>query len=188
MDVTGILAKLQTMIEQLKTLPIIVNTQPAQPTSTPLAFDQPAGIWWQRALQQTRQVLQRLVIIRHYDESTKPLITKDQQYLLTALIQTHLSQAQWAALHYDQTLLQKNLQQVQELTQVTFGTSPQKTAFLTELNELQQVNLAIPMPELTNTIASIPQLKQADTKQVPPASKEQPHKLEKPILQESALV
>lgn len=187
-DVTGILATLQTIGERLKTLPAIIDKSELSANSMPSAPNQSAGAWWQKALEQIRQVLQQLISIHHYDETTKPLVTKDQQYLLTTLIHFHLSQAQWAALHYDQTLFQKNLQRAKELIQMAFGTSPEKTALLIELSELQQISLAVSMPELANTIASIPQLQQGDTKQPLPTAKTQPNKPEKSTLQESALV
>ncbi len=187
-DVTGILAKLQTMSERLKTLPVIIDKQELSANSTQPAANQSIGAWWQKALEQIRQVLQRLIVIHHYDETTKPLVTKDQQYLLATLIHFHLSQAQWAALHYDQDLFQQNLQRAKELIQMTFGTSSEKTALLTECSELQQINLAVAMPELGNTMASIPQLQQDNTKPPLPMAKVQPNKPEKSTLQESALV
>jgi uroporphyrin-3 C-methyltransferase len=189
-DVTGILARLQALTEKIKTLPTLT----AEPSTQTIAIGQNSGsltgAWWQRALQQGLNALQHLVTIHHYDETTRPLITKEQQYLLTTLIEIYLSQAQWAALHYEQNLWQNNLQQALELTEMTFGTSPQKTAFLAELGQLKKLNLAIPMPDLSNTIANVPQahIKPSESEQALSQPKAQPAKPIKPTQQESALV
>lgn len=158
-DITGALTKLQALSEAVSNLPQR-SLEPDQaleqaksPTTPPVSAH-----WWQKIAQQTWQVIQSLVTIRHYNETHHPILTQEQQFLLTSLIQFHLAQAQWAAIHYNQDLYQQNLQRAVQLTQTSFGNSPQKIAFSTELKELQSIHLTVVMPELTNTIATVNQL------------------------------
>lgn len=185
-DLTGILTKLQALAEQVNTIPTL-TPEPVNQKQPPAKIIQTNEIWYQRITHELWHAIKNLVTIRYYDTATKPLITEEQRYLLTTLIQTHLTQAQWAALHYNQALFQQNLQQAIELSQINFGNSPQKTAFLAQLTELQRTNLTLPMPELTNTLAFLSQLTSDASKNAAPA-KPITDKTDKSKPQESALV
>jgi len=159
-DITGALTKLQALSEAVNNLPqrSPESDQALEQAKSPITTPPAPTHWWQTIAQQTWQVIQSLVTIRHYNETHHPVLTQEQQFLLTSLIQFHLAQAQWAAIHYNQDLYQQNLQRAAQLTQTSFGNSPQKIAFSTELKELQSLQLTVVMPELSNTIATVSQL------------------------------
>jgi uroporphyrin-3 C-methyltransferase len=156
LDISSILVKLQALSEQILTLPVLNIVPPSQNQAPPSQTTITTHNWWQKSWQQTWQVIQQLVVIRHYDQTSRPLLTQEQQHLLATLIQMHLTQAQWAVLHYNQALFNQSLQQVFKLMQMNYSAGPQKAAFVSSLAELQAINLNLPKPELANTLAAIP--------------------------------
>lgn len=157
-DMPGLLAKLNALSFQAKNLPALFKPEEPQAAKLTEQTIEPSQSWWQNLKQQFGHVLQKLVIIHHYEQNTQPLITKEQQNLVVAIVQLHFQQAEWAALHYQQDQFQQHLQQAYELIQTAFSSSPQKVALLNNLVELQKMHLTITPPDLSSTLAAIPNL------------------------------
>ncbi|MBX9705188.1 MAG: uroporphyrinogen-III C-methyltransferase [Gammaproteobacteria bacterium] len=158
-DVGGLIAKLIALSEQVGRLPLV---QPTMPTPTPAAVA-PATVtaasaenlpWWQKLWLKVKQELRSLVVVRHLDEPITPLLSVEQQSDVNQQLATLLQQAQWAVLHQNQQVYQISLTQAAVLVKRYYALNQQATKVVVQqLSDLQAVNIAPQMPDLTDALA-----------------------------------
>ncbi len=155
MDLVGALAKLSALQRQVKALPLV--TPPAftvAKENTDTAAPQTA---WRKALANSLATLKSMIIIRHHQEPVEPLLNVEQLHYLQQNLQLQLQQAQWAVLHGQQTIYQASLQQAMTWVQNYFASkSPQTSAFLESLAQLQKIAIQPVTPDMSallNTLA-----------------------------------
>lgn len=106
-NITDIYLKLlavSTQIDKLN-LPTAVIAQ----TSNALPSVNPELPWWQRGVQQSVEVLRKIVIIRKTDAQTPPVIMPDEKNFLYQNIVAQMNISIWGLLHRNQTIYQAGL-------------------------------------------------------------------------------
>jgi uroporphyrin-3 C-methyltransferase len=146
-DLAGLLTRitaLQTQVAQLPTIGLpttsATQTQQTSQAASPL----------RKALNDSWDTLQKIIIIRRHDQPIEPLLSPEQQLYLQQNLQLILQQAQWAALRGDEQVYQSSLQQAQAWVQHYFVKNlPPTIAFSQALNELLKINVQPKLPDLS---------------------------------------
>jgi uroporphyrin-3 C-methyltransferase len=150
LDTVGILAKLSALQAQIKQLPLIsppkFNVQP-KTNNASTAADLST---WRKVLADSMATLKALVIIRHHQQPIEPLLGSEQYMYLQQNLQLQLQQAQWAVLHAQKTIYQNSLQQAINWVQNYYASaSPQTTAFIQNIQQLQKIDIQPALPDMT---------------------------------------
>lgn len=154
LDKQGLLAKLNAFQQQIPQLPIIGNTtegMPAMDNDDQQQTDTEQA-WWQQGLHRTWQKLQHVVVVRKRDAAIEPLMTKEQQRILTQHCQLLLQQAEWALINQDQAVYANSLQQAIEHLKQHFNADDQRTrSLMSALQQLSMINVAPELPDIIQT-------------------------------------
>lgn len=102
--------------------------------------------------------LKTLVVIRHTQQATVPLLSPQQQAFLKENITLKLGLAQWAALHHKAALYQTSLKLVQQWLQSYFHNTDGIQTILNELHALEKINVAPALPDLLHSLSTIDNL------------------------------
>jgi uroporphyrin-3 C-methyltransferase len=162
-DVAGILSQLDAAQNSLNELnvPSMVNDEKPEATETPTATKGTMSVWRLR-LQDSMNVLSKLVVIRRNDENIKPLVSPAFEALLKENIHLNLQEAQWAVLNGNSQVYQLVLNQAITTLRKNFNEGAQYTAALIKkLTELQQVQLMQKKPEIGLALPLLNQLIQS---------------------------
>lgn len=149
-DYTGLYLKLAAVNDQLDKLPMFVR----RPENVALTSTQNADeAWWKRGLQDTWQMLQKIVVIRYNTSGEPPLISPEQHDFLLQNLHAILEKSMWALLNKQAEIYKSSLQQATQWVNQYFMTnSPLTQTALTNLNELQQVDIHPAAPKITATL------------------------------------
>lgn len=97
---------------------------------------------WRSRLQDSLNLLEKLVIVRRNDENIKPLMSPLFESLLRESIQLNLQEAQWAILNKNPVVYQLALKQAITNLKRAFKDETQDTgALIKQLKKLQQIKL-----------------------------------------------
>lgn len=151
-DYSGILMKLNAIGNQLKTMPLLINT--SQQTSQK-TFSSPIDVTgWRKYWNESLKTLEKLFIIRHQNQTIIPLISPKQQLFLEENIQLKLSQASWALLHHNQAVYILSLKDAISWIQTYYSPNSAATAnAIATLQSLMKINLQPKLPDLNKLIA-----------------------------------
>lgn len=164
LDMVGILAKLSALQIQVKQLPLIASPSFATAAHQSIA-SAPSQTAWRTALANSVATLKALVIIRHHQEPIEPLLNAEQLRYLQQNLQLQLQQAQWAVLHGQKAIYQSSLQQaINEVQNYFASASPQTTAFIQNLQQLQKVDIQPMLPDMTTLLNVLAQAERPATK------------------------
>lgn len=151
-DLPGILLRLTTLQEKIVQLPLRIPVAMSEKTitkSTPLN--------WQEALQNSWHTLKQLIVVRRIDQPVMPLLSVEQQVYLQQNVQILLQQAAFTALRNQNVVYQNSLNQALDLIQRYYAPdSPITQAVVQSLHELQAIDVAPQLPDLTD-VATIAQ-------------------------------
>ncbi len=155
-DLTTILAQLQSLKLQITQLPLLPNSNSSKPPTPEAATNNLQENKWARALKNSLESFRQLIIIRHLNKPIEPLLPEiEQQYLQHNLLLL-LQQAQWALIHHEPAIYQSSLQEIQENIKGHFATNSLDTqTILQSINQLKQVNLQIPSLDLNPLLEAI---------------------------------
>lgn len=130
---------------------------------------------WRYRLQNSLDLLGKLVVIRRDNEEIKPLLSPLYEALLKENIRLDLQEAQWAVLNKNSAVYEMVLKQAIDNLKRTFNPNSQNTsALLNQLDQLQQIHLTQEQPEIGAALPIINQL--IDSKELlskPKSDKEQ---------------
>lgn len=153
-DVAGILSQLdaaQNSLNELNIPSTLTETQtgssnqPASPKEKTSA--------WRLHLQDSMNLLSKLVVIRHNDENIKPLISPAFEAILKENIRLNLQEAQWAVLNHNPQVYQLVLNQALNTLKKNFNAGAQNTdALIIKIKELQQIQLNTKRPEVSTAL------------------------------------
>ena len=158
-DLTGVITKLNALSEQIEQLPLVPNL-PSTPATIVLP-KKPTKIDsyltdWKDALSTSWDALQRVIIIRHHGQAIEPLLQPAQFLYLKQNIELQLQQAQWAALHRQQALYLDSLKRATTWVNHYFtDNNVASRAIQQNLVELQKIDIAPALPDLSPTIEAI---------------------------------
>lgn len=150
-DIAGVLSQLDAAQTSINDLTIQTTVEENKPESSSVVDQEtphtanPSA--WQTRLQDSVNLLEKMVIIRRDDEPVKPLMSPLYESLLRESIRLNLQEAQWAILNNNPVVYQLALKQAIMNLKRTFNTPSQKTtALLKQLNELQQIKIVEEKP------------------------------------------
>ncbi|KTD71417.1 uroporphyrinogen-III C-methyltransferase [Legionella tucsonensis] len=158
-DVAGLLSQLdaaQSSINDLSIpLPISKNVTSAENT-TPPANNLPT---WRARLQNSMNVLEKLVVIRRHNQEIKPLISPAFEALLKEKLRLNLQEAQWAILNNEPFVFQLVLKQAIDSLKMNFNANaPNTAALIKKLTELQQTNITQKRPRMGSALSMLNEL------------------------------
>lgn len=157
-DLSGILARLTAVQQQLAALPL-QNPKVNLIANTKIANNSPAQSDWRQNLRASLQSLQQLVIIRHNDQAIVPLLSPDEHFYLELNLQILLEKAQLAALRGQDDIFQNCLQSASSwIKRYYVSNAPATQGILTALVQLQQTPINPSLPDITPTSDALQQL------------------------------
>ena len=168
-DITGILSQLDAAQNSLKDLNVASVLSESQP-QTAAAPEPSKGATpvWRIHLQDSMNVLSKLVVIRRNDELIKPLMSPAFESLLKENIRLNLQEAQWAVLNSNPEVYQLVLKQAITTLKKNFNEGAQNTsALIKKLDELQQIQLIQKSPNIGTALPLLNQLINAKEPVVP---------------------
>lgn len=149
-DYAGILMQLNAVGNQLKNMPLLINT--ATGTAQTLS-DTDATKGWRKYWHESLEKLEKIIIIRHQSAAAAPLITPDQQQFLEQNIQARLSAASWALLQRNQKVYILSLQDAINWIQTYYSPNAAATNnAVATLQTLIKINLQPQLPNLSQSI------------------------------------
>lgn len=156
-DTVGILSKLdaaQNSINSLTTLSAGAEMEQSNNTSTDASTS-----GWKGKVQNSLNLLQKLVVVRRSNEEVKPLMSPLYEALIKESIRLNLQQAQWAVLTNNVAVYKLTIEQAVKNIERTFNTSSAKvTALLSQLKALQQIQFNQQQPEIGLALPLINQM------------------------------
>ncbi len=120
---------------------------------------------WQTHLQDSVNLLEKMVVIRRDDEKIKPLMSPLYESILRESIRMNLQEAQWAIINNNPVVYQLALKQAILNLKRTFNQSSQNTvALLKQLNDLQEIKITRERPVIELALPLLNQM--IDNKQL----------------------
>ncbi|MCL9685796.1 uroporphyrinogen-III C-methyltransferase [Legionella maioricensis] len=164
-DIAGLLSQLdaaQISISNLTIQATIDQTESATEAEPPKTANPSA---WQTRLQDSVNLLEKMVVIRRSDENIKPLMSPLYESILRESIRLNLQEAQWAIINNNPVVYQLALKQATLNLKRTFNQSSQNTAaLLKQLNELQEIKITQEKPVINLALPLLNQM--IDNKQL----------------------
>ncbi len=148
-DYTGLYMRLLAMDQQIDRLPMLVKQAGLAATAVPVDLNQ---VWWKRGLQETWQALQKIIIVRYNTANTLPLVTPEQKDFLLQNLHAIFAKAMWAVLHRQPEIYQSSLGQASEWVAKYFVVDPLTQSMLTNLSQLQKINVNPVISQLTASL------------------------------------
>lgn len=148
------LSQLLQIIDGLhdQSLALVLKPVVPEPKSND-SLTKPLPTAWHQRLKQSAHLLEKLVIIRHHDETISPLPSPAYEMMLRENIRLNLQEVQWALLQNNEAVYQTMLQQIIKNIHRYFAINPNCEKMLQQLKSLQQVRFAqqsdIPIQSLT---------------------------------------
>ncbi|HHT0592583.1 TPA: uroporphyrinogen-III C-methyltransferase [Legionella anisa] len=162
-DIAGLLSQLdaaQSSINDLS-IPLPVNEHPTSTENTTTPANNSAT--WRDRLQNSMNVLEKLVVIRRHDQEIKPLISPAFEAILKEKLRLNLQEAQWAILNNEPVVYQRVLKQAIDSLNMNFNANtPNTAALIKKLTELQQANITRKRPSMGTALPMLNEL--IDTK------------------------
>jgi uroporphyrin-3 C-methyltransferase len=159
-DIVGILSQLDAAQEHLNELnsPSIFNEKQLEKTNDSQSSKNALPTWRLR-LQDSINLLGKLVVIRRQDEPIKPLLSPVFEALLKENIRLNLQEAQWAVLNGNPQIYHLVLNQALSILRKNFNQGvPNTEAFMKNLIELQQIEFTQKKPEIGSALPLLNQL------------------------------
>lgn len=164
-DLSGIVTKLNALGEQIEKMPLVpslpkteaILTAPKRDTKLDSVMTD-----WKDALSTSWDALQRVIIIRRHGQSIEPLLEPSQFLYLKQNILLQLQNAQWAALHRQQAVYADSLKRANTWVNHYFtDNSLDSRAIQRSLSDLQQMNVAPSLPDLSPVLSALNKLESA---------------------------
>lgn len=158
-DIAGLLSQLdaaQSSINDLGVpLPVSEKVTSTENTTSP-ANNSPT---WRTRLQNSMNVLEKLVVIRRHEQEIKPLISPAFEAILKEKLRLNLQEAQWAILNNEPFVYQLVLKQAIDSLKTNFNANtPNTAALIKKLTELQQTNITQKKPRIGSALPMLNEL------------------------------
>ncbi len=152
-DVEGIYVRLAALAGRIPTLTLLQRTLPpafgAGTEAPPAAVDQR---WWSRIT----ALLERLVVVRHRNESARPLLPLAEESQLRMMLRLGIEQAKLALLATEPRIYRDALGEVRALAADTLASGDGATrAFIAELDALAAIDIAPALPDISGSLHAL---------------------------------
>lgn len=165
-DITGLLSQLdaaQSLAENLHLKPRFNSNSLSANAENKSSDNQATN--WQQGLQQSKQLLEKLVVIRHRDAANNLPITPLQEAIMHESIHLHLQEAQWALLKGNPQLFANSLRQTIKDLKRSFDMHNENTqVLLTQLQNLQQEKIVATKQDIDQSLLLLNQLIEMNAK------------------------
>ena len=164
LDVTGMTLRLDQMLENIDTMPIVVE---AHPRETPGAETTAAeGVWWKDALYSGWAEIKQLIRVERLDAQDPTLLAPDQRYFLRENLKLRLLHARLALLQRDEQAFRNDLQAGISWFKRYFDTSDQTTAgALAALEQMREAAVAVELPSIADSLNAVRNLRAPQERQ-----------------------
>jgi len=164
-DEEGLLARLNAITSQFKSLPMI----PAKEIKKEL-FEKQAGSetkleklnrQWQKALRETWRELQTLITVRHLDKPIAPLLNDEERVIVFENMILQVQQAKLALLQGKADLYESSLQAIAADIKHYFAANTAVTkSILAEIEKLKSQNIKPELPDITGLLKELNKIKE----------------------------
>lgn len=149
-DIVGMSLKLESLIENINTLPLVSERHPS--ADTPLAPDFDSSPWQQIA-QEIWQDIKGLIRIERIDQPELPLLSPDQSFFLRENIKLRLLTARISLLQRDEALYRSDLKAAESWLENHFDTREASTQnALSTISELSSSSLSIQITDISESL------------------------------------
>ncbi|MFA6409227.1 MAG: uroporphyrinogen-III C-methyltransferase [Gammaproteobacteria bacterium] len=163
LDVTKTVARLEVINQEIGKLSILPKELPQRKdlandvVSDDLKTPKKQANRWQDFWQGASKALKQAVIIRKQSNAETVFLNSEQATSMILSLQNKIVIAEWAILHYDEELYQKNLQQVSDALQTYFlRMNPSQAAnIIAALQEMKKINVKLIVPSFNQTEQAI---------------------------------
>ncbi len=161
LDTEGVFLKLAALNRQVNKLRVTPITDkrllPALLEElTPESVEQSWGEGLKASWNKAMDKFETLIVIQHHDEAVKPLMSPEQTFFLQQNLHLMLEQAQMALLQRKQPAYDASLSKAHDWIGTHFDAKNATTqAMLRTLNELQSINVAPELPDISGSLASL---------------------------------
>lgn len=151
--IDSILLNINALGQQIASLPIVSDDQ--KKNSIPKVNTQKAT-GWKYALAASWQQLRQVVVVQYHPQPVNQLILPVNRSYLDIHLQMLLGQASWAVLHHQSTIYQESLKSaITWVNNYYIANAPATHSFLNTLQQLSQIEISPPLPNLSATIEAI---------------------------------
>ncbi|HEY9381178.1 MAG TPA: uroporphyrinogen-III C-methyltransferase [Burkholderiales bacterium] len=159
LDVTGMTLRLDQILENIDTMPIVVEAHPHE--TVPGAEKAAVGsIWWKDALYSGWTEIKQLIRVERLDAQDPTLLAPDQRYFLRENLKLRLLHARLALLQRDEQAFRNDLQASVSWFKRYFDTSDQTTAnALAALEQMREAAVAVELPSIADSLNAVRGLK-----------------------------
>lgn len=161
LDIEGVAIKLQSLkplVEELELATVQLRDSDEAEAATDKTDDasEEETSGWQRFKDSFSSALSQYYTVHRYDESMKPFISPQHDALLRQNILLNLQTAQLAAIQHNDAIYQNALSEVEDWVGQYFKSEPATTtAFMQQLDELLQMNVALNLPQQLESLRAI---------------------------------
>lgn len=150
-DREGVYARLQSVIDEVADLPLLESFERDLPEASAGEAPSAEGGWEtvKASLLHGARTLGSLIRVRDHDESIAPLMAPEEQWFLRQNLRLMLEQAQSALLREEPRLYHQSLAKAEQWLGDHFALNPQTQALLDTLGELQQVQVEVELPDIS---------------------------------------
>lgn len=141
-DIAGLLSQLDGAQNNINDLGIPLPVSTIKPKTEDSLPSSSNSSTWRLRLQDSMNLLEKLVVVRRHDQSIKPLISPLFEAMLKESLHLKLEEVQWAVLNNEPVVYQIILNQAVKSLKMNFNENTANTAALIKkLTELQQINI-----------------------------------------------
>jgi len=152
-DVTGISLKLESVIEQVDTMPLAMETRPVVVDA---AKTENADTGWRQAAMQVWQDILSLVRIERIDSPAAPLLAPDQSFFLRENLKLRLLGARLALLARDQATFKADLSAAGDWLRRYYDIdSPGVRTSIEQLGQLAQSDIRVELPDVGASLDAV---------------------------------
>lgn len=189
LDIEGVTIKLQSLKSLVADLELATVQLPDSETNQELNEAETTSeediSGWQRFKDSFSSALSQYYTVHHYDESMKPFISPQHDALLRQNILLNLQTAQLAAIQHNDAMYHNALSEVEDWVSQYFKSEPATTtAFMQQLDELVQMNVALNLPQQLESLQLIERITGRQSQTAPVQQSQQEAVKEEPATSE----
>jgi len=163
-DKVGLLSEIESMQEQIKSLPL-KKDKAEEPTTTAEKPAKKTDGSWRKTLDNSLNKLSKLVVIRYRKDDNASLISVYDKGMTAQQVILSLDQAQWAIVQGQQDLFTHTIGNALKTIQAAYdGKSANVKALVSRLETLEKTSISPKLPSLTALNQSLAELLDNQTK------------------------
>lgn len=155
-DIVGISLKLNTLQQQVDSLPLITPDPGTISQRNKTASNVAQADGWQQLPAAIWQDLLSLFNVQHHDDAIQPLLSPEQRYFLVQNLKLQFEQARLALLKGHPVIYQDRIEQAQKWLSTYFDKKqPLTQAVSKTLKSLAATNITQKLPDISNSLTNL---------------------------------